>query len=160
VPPADRSRWQARHLVRRELAAFAGDTTSPHLRLRVGDDANLPLLSVLARQDGLLEHVLSTEPADFKLNSFLSKIGRSPIGQLQLAVAPEAAVDLIYPLQDSVFSGSLASWVGQYQARSRTSSLRFMACATRTTGDVSQGEFAAGRSQPSGAPETVGPEPA
>ena len=82
----------------------------------VGDDANLPLLSVLARQDGLLEHVLSTEPADFKLNSFLSKIGRSPIGQLQLAVAPEAAVDLIYPLQDSVFSGSLASWVGQYQA--------------------------------------------
>jgi len=30
----------------------------------VGDDANLPLLTVLARQDGLLEHVLSTEPAD------------------------------------------------------------------------------------------------
>src|SRR4029077_15569220 len=34
-----------------------------------GDDANLPLLSVLARQDGFLEHVLSTEPAEFKLNS-------------------------------------------------------------------------------------------
>jgi len=82
----------------------------------VGDDANLPLLQVLARQDGLLEHVLSTEPAEFKLNSFLSKIGRSPIGQLNLAVAPESAVDTVYPLQDSTFSGSIASWVGRYQA--------------------------------------------
>jgi Ca-activated chloride channel homolog len=82
----------------------------------VGDDANLPLLRVLARQDGLLEHVLSTEPAAFKLNSFLSKIGRSPIGELNLAVAPESAVDTVYPLQDSIFAGSLASWVGRYQA--------------------------------------------
>ena len=54
-------------------------------------------LSVLARQDGLLEHVLSTEPAEFKLNSFLSKIGRSPIGELNLAVAPESAVDTRLP---------------------------------------------------------------
>lgn len=82
----------------------------------VGDDANLPLLRVLARQDGLLEHVLSTEPAEFKLNSFLSKIGRSPIGQLNLGVTPESAVDMVYPLQDATFSGSLASWVGRYQA--------------------------------------------
>ena len=82
----------------------------------VGDDANLPLLSVLAREDGLLEHVLSTEPAEFKLNSFLSKIGRSPIGELSLAVAPESAVDTVYPLQNSIFAGSLASWVGRYQA--------------------------------------------
>jgi Ca-activated chloride channel family protein len=82
----------------------------------VGDDANLPLLSVLARQDGVLEHVLSTEPAEFKLNSFLSKIGRSPVGQLQLTVAPDGAVDAVYPLQDSAFSGSLASWVGRYQS--------------------------------------------
>ena len=82
----------------------------------VGDDANLPLLSVLARQDGVLEHVLSTEPAEFKLSSFLSKIGRSPIGELNLAVAPESAVDTVYPLQESIFAGSLASWVGRYQA--------------------------------------------
>ncbi len=80
----------------------------------VGDDANLPLLSLLARQDGVLEHVLSTEPAEFKMNSFLSKIGRSPVGQLRLTVSPEAAVDTVYPLQDSAFSGSLASWVGRY----------------------------------------------
>jgi Ca-activated chloride channel family protein len=83
--------------------------------LAVGDDANLPLFRMLARQDGLLEHVLSTEPMEFKLNSFLSKIGRSPIGQLELSVSPDSAVDTIYPLQAATFSGSLASWVGRYQ---------------------------------------------
>ena len=83
--------------------------------LAVGDDANLPLFRMLAREDGLLEHVLSTEPMEFKLNSFLSKIGRSPIGQLGLSVAPESAVDTVYPLQAATFSGSLASWVGRYQ---------------------------------------------
>jgi Ca-activated chloride channel homolog len=81
----------------------------------VGDDANLPLFRMLARQDGVLEHVLSTEPMEFKLNSFLSKIGRSPVGQFDLAIAPEGAVDTVYPLQAATFSGSLASWVGRYQ---------------------------------------------
>ena len=81
----------------------------------VGDDANLPLMRMLARQDGLLQNVLSTEPMDFKLNSFLAKIGRSPVGQLRLEIAPEAAADTVYPLQDSAFAGSLASWVGRYQ---------------------------------------------
>lgn len=83
--------------------------------LGVGDDANLPLLRLLARQEGLLEHVLSTEPMDFKLASFLSKIGRSPVGQLRLEVTPEAAVHMVYALQDSAFSGSMAAWVGKYQ---------------------------------------------
>jgi Ca-activated chloride channel homolog len=84
--------------------------------LGVGDDANLPLLRLLARQDGLLEHVLSTEPMDFKLNSFLSKIGRSPIGQMQLAVSPDSSVDAVYALQDSTFAGAMAGWVGRYQS--------------------------------------------
>jgi Ca-activated chloride channel family protein len=82
----------------------------------VGDDANLPLLRMLARQDGLLEQVLSTEPIDFKLNSFLSKIGRTPIGQLRLDVDPAAGTEMVYPLQDAAFSASLASWVGRYRA--------------------------------------------
>jgi Ca-activated chloride channel family protein len=73
------------------------------------------LFRMLARQDGLLEHVLSTEPVEFKLNSFLSKIGRSPIGQLDLAIEPGSAVDTVYPLQAATFSGSLAAWVGRYQ---------------------------------------------
>jgi Ca-activated chloride channel family protein len=81
--------------------------------LAVGDDANLPLFRMLAQQDGLLEHVLSTEPMDFKLNSFLSKIGRSPVG-LALSVIPSDSVLAVYPLQTSTFSGALASWIGQY----------------------------------------------
>jgi Ca-activated chloride channel family protein len=80
----------------------------------VGDDANLPLLKLLAREDGVLENVLSTEPMEFKVNSFLSKIGRSPVGQLDLKASPETSVDLVYPLQDSAFSGSMATWVGRY----------------------------------------------
>jgi len=81
----------------------------------VGDDANLPLLRLLAREDGVIEQVLSTEPMEFKLNSFLSKIGRSPLGQLGLDVPQDAAIDAIYALQDSAFSGSVAAWVGRYQ---------------------------------------------
>jgi len=92
------------------------DTQRPRTYiLAVGDDANLPLFRLLAHEDGLLEHVLSTEPMEFKLNSFLSKIGRSPVGQLGLSVAPDSAVDTVYPLQAATFSGSLASWVGRYQ---------------------------------------------
>ena len=82
----------------------------------VGDDANLPLLRNLARNEGLLESALSTEPIDFKLNAFLSKIGRRPVGQLRLEVAPPSAVSLVYPLQDDAFAGSIAAWVGQYRS--------------------------------------------
>jgi Ca-activated chloride channel family protein len=82
--------------------------------LAVGDDANLPLFKMLAHHDGVLEQVLSTEPMEFKLNSFLSKIGRSPIGQLQLTMSPTDATDTVYPLQEAAFSGSIASWVGRY----------------------------------------------
>ena len=81
----------------------------------VGDDANLPLLKLLAREDGVLENVLSTEPLEFKLNSFLSKIGRSPVGQLGLSISPESVAELVYPLQDAAFGGSRAVWVGRYQ---------------------------------------------
>jgi len=83
--------------------------------LAVGDDANLPLFRMLAHQDGVLEQVLSTEPMEFKLNSFLSKIGRSPIGQLRLTIDPATAAGSVYPLQDTAFAGSVASWVGQYE---------------------------------------------
>ena len=82
----------------------------------VGDDANLPLLRMLTRNDGLLENVLSTESADFKLNAFISKMGLNPIGQLRMDVDPQAALDLIYPLQDTSFAGSMAAWVGQYKS--------------------------------------------
>ena len=63
-----------------------------------------------------MENVLSTEPVEFKLNAFVSKIGRSPVAQLGMTAAPDAAVQMVYPLQDSAFAGSMASWVGQYAA--------------------------------------------
>lgn len=81
----------------------------------VGDDANLPLFKLLAHHDGIVEHVLSTEPLEFKLNSFLSKIGRSPVGELGLEVSPESAVDSVYPLQDTAFAGSRTAWIGRYE---------------------------------------------
>ena len=92
---------------------------------------------MLTRQDGLLENVLSTEPAEFKLNSFLSKIGRNPIGELNLTVAPESAVDAVYPLQDSIFSGSLASWVGAIRRRKRTRPSRFTVARRRSCSGMS-----------------------
>ena len=86
----------------------------------VGDDANLLLFRLLARQDGLVDQVLSTEPLEFKLNTFLSKIGRSPIGQLQMSVGPADAVREVYPLQDAIFAGSMANWVGRYEKPQET----------------------------------------
>ena len=58
---------------------------------------------MLARNDGVLEWVRSTEPADFKLNAFLAKIGQQPVQGLQLAVTPASSVSLVYPLEDSTF---------------------------------------------------------
>lgn len=78
----------------------------------VGDDANLALLNLLGKESGLVEWVRSSEPLEFKLKAFLSKIGRRPIDGLSLRVEP--AVTMVYPLNDSVFPGALASWVGQY----------------------------------------------
>jgi Ca-activated chloride channel family protein len=59
--------------------------------------------------------VLSTEPVEFKLSAFISKIGRKPVGDLGLKISPDDAVDMVYPLQDAAYSGSMASWVGQYR---------------------------------------------
>lgn len=90
-------------------------TNRPHTYVfAVGDDADLSLLRMLSRNDGAMENVLSTEPIDFKLNAFISKIGRSPVAQLRLEIAPDSAAQMVYPLQDSAFSGAMASWVGQY----------------------------------------------
>lgn len=79
----------------------------------VGDDANLPLLRMLSRNDGVLTHVLSAEPVEFKLAAFVTKTGQTPIGGLNLSVS-QAAVDRVYALDDSVFDGGEAAWVGQY----------------------------------------------
>ena len=87
----------------------------PHtLVLGVGDDANLPLLRLLASNNGYFDWVRSTEPLAFKLNAFLERIGQEPVKNLALAVSPAAGVSLVYPLEDMRFAGSMATWVGKY----------------------------------------------
>ena len=95
----------------------------------VGDDANLRLLRMLGGDDGVVEWVRSTEPIEFKLNAFVSKIGRRPIADLRLTATPESVFDFTYPLEKSWFAGSVASWVGQYvsagaEARLQVSGVR------------------------------------
>jgi Ca-activated chloride channel homolog len=80
----------------------------------VGDDANMPLFRMLARNGGLTEWVRSTEPAEFKLNAFLAKIGRQPAEGLMIAIPPSASTSFVYPLGDSTFPGSVKNWVGEY----------------------------------------------
>jgi Ca-activated chloride channel family protein len=81
----------------------------------VGDDANLPLLRKLAANDGFLEPVLSTEPIEFHLQSWTSKLTMHPLAGMGLTVSPGAQTSLIYALDDDVYPGSIADWVGQYQ---------------------------------------------
>ncbi len=80
----------------------------------IGDDADLSLMSRLASHDGVFAQVGSAESMDFKLNSFINKIGLDRFSEVSLKIAPEADVSMIYPLQQDNFPGSLASWVGQY----------------------------------------------
>jgi Ca-activated chloride channel homolog len=81
----------------------------------LGDDANLPLGTMLGRNNGVFEWVRSTEPIDFKLNAFLSKIGRRPADRLNLEITPAANFDLVYSLEESVFPGGMQTWVGEYK---------------------------------------------
>ena len=98
----------------RYAAAWKACPHPPHTAVfAVGDDANLPLLRNLAHQDGFVESVLSTEPVDFHLQSFLSKLTREPLANLHLT-AP-ASTSLVYPLGDAVYPGGMAQWVGQYK---------------------------------------------
>jgi len=80
----------------------------------VGDDANVNLLRALARRNGVFEWVRSTEPEEFKRNGFLAKLNRKAADGVALTVQPAAAVSLVYPLQEAVYPGGEAAWVGQY----------------------------------------------
>jgi len=80
----------------------------------VGDDANLTLLRNVSRNGGFLESVLSTEPFDFHVQSFLSKLSRAPVFGLSLTPEPAASTHLIYQLDDAIYPGSVAQWIGEY----------------------------------------------
>lgn len=105
-------------LTRKIAAAYAAAWShSSHPRtifFAVGDDANLPLLRLLAKNDGLLENVLSTEPLQPKLSAFLDHSVSRPVSGLALDVIPSGSIHTIYPLNTQVYDGSLAAWVGDY----------------------------------------------
>lgn len=86
----------------------------------VGDDANIPLLTLLSRNSaknpGFIEAIRSTEPVEFPLRIFLSKVTLKPVEGLNLVAAPAVNLSLVYPLEESRFRGSMASWIGQYKA--------------------------------------------
>ena len=94
---------------------YAGKTQASTYVFAVGDDANISLLKQLAGERGVLEWVRSTEPLDFKLNAFLSKIGRRPLEQLSMNAQPAGNLQMVYPLEQSVFPASMQWWVGQYK---------------------------------------------
>jgi Ca-activated chloride channel family protein len=108
-------------VVTRKIAASYAEawSHSSHPRTNifaVGDDANLPLLRLLAKNDGLLETVLSSEPLQPKLSTFLAHSTSRPVAGLALDIEPSSAVHTIYPLDAQVYHGSLAAWVGDYGA--------------------------------------------
>jgi len=87
----------------------------PHLyAFAIGDDANARLLRRVAAHDGVFDQVGSAESVDFKLASFVEKIGLDRLDQVSLTITPKANVSLVYRLAEDNFPGSLASWVGQY----------------------------------------------
>ena len=91
------------------------EASRPHTFVfAVGDDANLPLARLLAANNGVWESVRSTEPVEFKLNAFLSKIGEEPVRGLDLTATPAANFRYVYPLEAVRFAGSAATWIGQY----------------------------------------------
>jgi Ca-activated chloride channel family protein len=80
----------------------------------VGDDANLPLLRMLAGNDGLMENVLSSEPLEPKLTGFVEHTSTRPIAGVKFEVGPAEAAHTVYPLETGVYAGSMAAWVGDY----------------------------------------------
>ena len=130
---------QAGRMVRREMEADAEPKRPRTYVFAVGDDANLPLARMLARNNGVLESVRSTEPIEFKLKAFLSKIGRRPVDNLRLTTSTPANFDLIYPLEETVFRGSMQTWVGEYKKPAAQTT--FTVQQTRATVPAAHAEY-------------------
>ena len=112
----------------RYAAAWKQTPHPPHTAVfAIGDDANAPLLRNLAHQNGFLEQVLSTEPIEFHLQSFLARLTSEAVKGLALAAPQQAS--LVYSLDDAVYPGSMAGWVGQYLPTDAPAT--FTATATR-----------------------------
>ena len=87
----------------------------------VGDDANVPLLTKIAQNNGFLEHILSAEPIDFHLQSWTSKLTLNPITGATLNPSPASEVSRVYSLDDALYPGAIAQWVGQFRPSVKSS---------------------------------------
>jgi Ca-activated chloride channel homolog len=83
----------------------------------IGSDTNTLLLGELARASrGYFDWTRETEDLAFKLKSFTSKVGRSPIDSLKLANADTANLYQVYPDYDvTAYDGTRLSFVGRYK---------------------------------------------
>jgi Ca-activated chloride channel family protein len=83
----------------------------------IGSDTNTLLLGELARASkGYFDWTRETEDLAFKLKSFTSKVGRSPIDSLKLANADAANLYQVYPdYEATAYDGTRLSFVGRYK---------------------------------------------
>jgi Ca-activated chloride channel family protein len=94
--------------------------SGPRARLYIfgiGADTNLRLLGELARASrGYFDWSRETDDLDFKLKSFVSKVGREPIDSLKLQNADAANFYNVYPDYDATaYDGTRLSFVGRYK---------------------------------------------
>ena len=101
-------------LVRVGVAAVAACGPPAHVRV-CGGGRRERIAPENARSERRRVRMGAVDRTDrFKLRTFLSRIGQAPVENLRLSVTPGGLVDLIYPLQDTTFAGSVASWIGRY----------------------------------------------
>jgi Ca-activated chloride channel homolog len=83
----------------------------------IGSDTNTLLLGELARASkGYFDWTRETEDLAFKLKSFTSKVGRSPIDSLKLQNADAANLYQVYPdYEATAYDGTRLSFVGRYK---------------------------------------------
>lgn len=83
----------------------------------IGADTNLRLLEELARASrGFFDWTRETDDLEFKLNAFISKVGRQPIDSLKLENADATNFYHIYPdYEATAYDGTRLSFVGRYK---------------------------------------------
>ena len=88
----------------------------------IGSDTNTLLLGELARASkGYFDWTRETDDLAFKLKSFTSKVGRSPIDSLKLMNADAANFYQIYPdYEATAYDGTRLSFVGRYKKSGAT----------------------------------------
>ena len=143
--PRAHSEWQARQLGTRRAGSSLPETQRPRTYIfAVGDDANLPLLQRAGAAGRLAGARALHRTAEFKLNSFLSKIGRSPIGAIEFGRGPGIGSGHGLPAAGFHLRG-LAGFLGGPVPGSRRKTYLHGSrrARRRAVGDVGEGQLAA-----------------